>query len=115
MSTQPSNFQIVVNIIEDWSRQNHQTFYEIEMVDGDTGALRRTFITPDSFNYRKNRWIQVIEMFQLNPSRAIIIDGNFSLARSRRRHDVIDADSKFEYYDTTDRYEVLVQVLSGLN
>lgn len=103
----PSNTQILVGVHKRWSDRNDEYYYELDLIDGDTGEARRTYVSNN--NYNAKPWMQAIQMFELDNSKAIVLCGDYRIAKNKPK--IISADVRIEFDGTLDRYEVLSAIL----
>lgn len=102
-----SNTQYAVTATSRYSKTNSEDYWEIELIDKDSGALRKTYVSELNFNFRI--WEQLLTAMQQMPDRAIGIQGNFKTVRGKS--DIINADAKFEYSDDWDRNAFMNAIL----
>ncbi len=87
----------------------NERYYEIEMLDDETGAYVKTYASEDNFNY--DNWHTVIKTWQ--PKTLLAIRGVFKFKmdpKTRSLTNIINADSKpyiDELYDQTVRDQYL--------
>lgn len=103
----PSNVLILVGTVERYSDRNDEYYYDVDLIDGDTGAYYHTYVSDNNRNSRM--WMQAIEMFHADRSKGIVISGDFRLAKNK--HTLVDADVKFEYLERVDRFSVLQAIM----
>ena len=100
---------IVFDIHSRKNRQRDERYYEIEMLDDETGAYVKTYASEDNFNF--DNWSSVIHTWQ--PKTLLAITGVFKFKRdpkTREFTNIINADSKphvYESYDQTVRDQYL--------
>lgn len=89
-----------------WSHQNSEYYHEIEMIDGNTGKMHKTYVSENNINY--DRWEKLMELMSMYEDRVICIEGAFKSVRDSEV--LINADSEFTVYDTFDRTDFLHKV-----
>jgi hypothetical protein len=87
------------------NKQRDERYYEIEMLDDETGTYVKTYASEDNFNY--DNWEPVIRAWQ--PKKLIAIKGIFKFkrdAKTKQFTNIVNADSKpriEEVYDQSVR------------
>lgn len=83
-------------VIDIHARKNHkrdERYYEIEMLDDQTGTYVKTYASEHNFNY--DNWEPVIQAWQ--PKKLVAIKGIFKFKRdpkTREFTNIVNADSK---------------------
>lgn len=93
---------IVFDIHARKNKDRDERYFEIEMVDDETGAYVKTYASEDNFNF--DNWYPVIKTWQ--PKTLVAITGVFKFKRnpkSKQLTNIIDADSKPHVYETYDQ------------
>jgi hypothetical protein len=99
MIMKPSECQIAVRYTNRHSQRNWEDYYEIEFIDRETGALRKTYVSDNNRNF--GLWFQLLEHMDNNPNSAVCIEGNFRFVKGKT--DVLNADVKFSHVRDFDR------------
>ncbi len=102
-SNKPSPYQVAVNVKRKHSHRNFEDYWEIELIDRDSGVLRKTYVTLNMRNYVM--WQHLLLAMEEYPGSAICIHGNFKCVKGKT--DIINADVKFSHEKSFDRDEFM--------
>ena len=108
----PSKYQAIVNVVERWSDRNSEEFYEIEIIDNDTGKMRITYVSESNFNSKP--WLQAVKVWQKIRNQAVIISSDkFKVKKKPNKYgfEILNADSNFEYEGVVDLDDYMNDVL----
>ncbi len=93
---------IVFDIHARKNKIRDERYFEIEMLDDETGEYVKTYASEDNFNF--NNWLPVIQTWQ--PKTLLAVTGVFKFKRdpkSKELTNIINADSKPHVYDVYDQ------------
>lgn len=84
------------------NKQRDERYFEIEMLDDETGEYVKTYASEDNFNF--DNWYPVIKTWQ--PKTLLAITGVFKFKRDPKTKlftNIINADSKPHVYESYDQ------------
>jgi hypothetical protein len=96
---------MIVNIRSRYNKIRDQRYYDIEMLDDETGSFVRTYTCPDYSNWSK--WEKIVDAWE--PDTMISITGKFKFKRDKTSGEltnIVNADSMpfiEEIYNETSR------------
>ena len=107
-SKKPNETQVAINFKHKYSHNNNEYYYEIDLIDVDSGELCITYISDNNMNYEA--WEKLISVMDDKPAHGIGISGNFKYKRNKsKKHNlrIINADVKdlnFEGFVVRDEF-----------
>ena len=110
-----SEFQAIVNVVERWSDRNSEEFYEIELIDNETGKMRITYVSESNFNSKP--WLQAVKVWQVSRNQAVIITSEkFKVKKKPNKYgfEIVNADSMFEYVGAVDLDDYMNDMLERI-
>jgi hypothetical protein len=92
-NSNPSQYQFAVDVKRKHSRRNFEDYWEVEFLDKDSGALRKTYVTESMRNYVM--WQHLLLHMDDHPGKAVCISGKFKCVKGKT--DILNADVKFSH------------------